>query len=169
MLNVTDNSGPLSNADTMEDVLIVARQNAMRGADIVNATGQVIARRAALGMAAAFDPLHADHAEFARMVPEKVKAFSTSGMVVLQQTREATQQMMRFAADEAAAARAAIEMPDYSSPASLAAAQGRFARACFSRAATSLAKMGMLALTVQAAAMEPIHATVVGNAQRLGR
>jgi hypothetical protein len=167
--DMSDNSSAISNANTMENVLSVATQNAMRSADIVTATGQVIAKRVALGMAAAFDPMHADHAEFARMVPEKVKAFSTSGMVMLQQTREATRQMMQLASDEAATARAAIEMADYSSPAALAAAQGRLARAYFGRAATSLFKMGMLALSVQAAAMAPIHATVVGNAERLGR
>jgi hypothetical protein len=166
---MTDHSGAIPNADTMDSVLSVARQNAMRGADIVTATTQVIAKRVALGMAAAFDPAHADHAEFARIVPEKVKAFTTSGMAMLQQTRQATQQMIQLASDEAATAHTVIEIPDYSSPAALAEAHGRFVQACFSRATSSLMKMGMLVLAAQAAVMEPIHATVVGNAERLGR
>jgi hypothetical protein len=166
---MTASSDTISRADTMENVLSVATQNAMRSADIVTATAQVIARRMALGVAAAFDPVNADHVEFARIVPEKVKAFSNSSMVMLQQTRQATRQLMRFASDEAATASAAIEIPDYSNPAALVAAQGELARACFSWTASSLIKMGMLALTIQAATMRPIHETVVRNAERLGR
>ena len=43
----------------------MARQNASRGNDITTATMTIIAKRLALGLAAALDPMHADHVEFA--------------------------------------------------------------------------------------------------------
>jgi hypothetical protein len=154
----------------MDCVVSAARENAARGNDIVIATSQVIAKRVALGIAAAFDPMNADHVEFARIVPEKVKAFSTSGMDMLRHSSEANRQMLRFASDEVTmTVRATMEIAECASPAAFAEAQGRFALACFSRAASSFIKLGMLALTAQAAAMAPIHATVVANAERLGR
>ena len=167
---MTSNNGDVSSADTMGGVLTAATLNAMHGGDIARATSQVIAKRVALGMVAAFDPLQADHVEFARIIPEKVEAFSTAGMVMLKQSNQVNRQMVRFAYDEVmATARATIEMAGCSSPATLAKAQSRFARAWFSRAASSCIALGMLALTAQAAAMAPIRQTVVANAERLGR
>jgi O-methyltransferase involved in polyketide biosynthesis len=167
---MTDHSDTISHADAMDCVVSAARENAARGNDIVIATSQVIAKRVALGIAAAFDPMNADHVEFARIVPEKVKAFSTSGMDMLRHSSEANRQMLRFASDEVTmTVRATMEIAECASPAAFAEAQGRFALACFSRAASSFIKLGMLALTAQAAAMAPIHATVVANAERLGR
>jgi O-methyltransferase involved in polyketide biosynthesis len=167
---MTSNSGDVSSADTMGGLLTAATQNAMHGGDIARATSQVIAKRVALGMVAAFDPLRADHVEFARIIPEKVEAFSTAAMVMLKQSGQANRQMIHLASDEVmTTARATIEITDCSSPAALAEAQSRFARAWFSRAASSFIAMGMLALTAQAAAMAPIRQTVVSNAERLGR
>jgi hypothetical protein len=104
------------------------------------------------------------------MVPEKVKAFSTSGMAFLQQSGEVNLEMIRFASDEVTTtARATMEIADWSSPAAFAEAQGKFARGCFDRATSGFIRMGMLALTAQAAAMAPIHEAVVANAERLGR
>jgi hypothetical protein len=167
---MTSNSGDVSSADTIGGVLTAATQNVMHGGDIARATSQVIAKRVALGMVAAFDPLQADQVEFARIIPEKVEAFSTAGMVMLMQSNQVNRQMVRFAYGEVmATARATIEMAGCSSPATLAKAQSRFARAWFSRAASSCIALGMLALTAQAAAMAPIRQTVVANAERLVR
>jgi O-methyltransferase involved in polyketide biosynthesis len=161
--------GNISSVDATDGIFAMARQNACRGNDIVKATTKVIAKRVALGLAAALDPVHADHGEFARMVPEKVEAFSAAGMVMLKQSGEASQQMMRLASREVmTTAFATIEMTGCSGPAAWAEAQGRFARAWLSRATSSLDTMGMLVLTAQAAAMAPIRQTVVANSERLG-
>jgi hypothetical protein len=123
----------------------------------------------ALGLAAVLDPMHADHVEFARMVPEKVQAFSAAGMVMVKQSGEASRQMMRLASEEVmTTACATIKMTGCCSPAAWAEAQSRFARAWFGRATSSLNTMGMLMLTAQAAAMAPIRQTVAANAERLG-
>jgi hypothetical protein len=98
-------------------------------------------------MAATFSPLWADRAEFSRMVPEKVEAFSTAGMVMLKRSGQASRQIMRFASDEVATAvRATIDMGGCRSPAALAGAQSRFARAWFARASLSWIAMGIQAL-----------------------
>jgi hypothetical protein len=167
---MNSNIDDTSTADTMSDLLTVATQNAMRGSDIVVATTQVIAKRVGLGLAAAFNPLRADHVEFARMVPEKVETFSAAGMILLKESGQANRQLIRLASDQAmTTARATIEMTGCSSPVALAEAQGRFARAWFDRVTSSFITMGLLALTTQAAAMAPIRQTVVANAERLGR
>jgi len=168
--NMTTNSGEISSADTIGDVLTAAARNAMHGSDIAKATTEVIARRVALGMVAALDPVRADHIEFARMVQEKVEAFSTAGLAMLTQSGQAGQQVIRLASDEVmAAAHAMIEMTSCGSPAALAEAQSRFARAWFNRINSSFIAMGMLAVASEAAAMAPIHQTVVANAERIGR
>jgi O-methyltransferase involved in polyketide biosynthesis len=166
---MTAANGNVSSANTTDGILAMARQNASRRNDIANATTKIIAKRLALGMAAVLDPVNADHVEFARMVPEKVQAFSAAGMVMLNHSREASRQMMRLASDEVmTTACATIEMTGCSSPAAWAAAQSRFAHAWLSRATSSLNAMGMLMQTAQAAAMAPIRQTVAANAERLG-
>jgi hypothetical protein len=162
-------NGNVSPADTADGILAMARQNASRGNDLAKATRRIIAKRVALGLAAVLDPVHADHVEFARMVPEKMEAFSAAGMVMLNQSGEASRQMMRLVSEEVmTTARATIEMTGCCSPAAWAEAQSRFARAWFSRATSSLNMMGMLMLTAQAATMAPIRQTVDDNTQRLG-
>jgi hypothetical protein len=167
--HMTATNGNVSRADTTEGILAMARQNVCRGSDIAKATTKIITKRVALGLAAVLDPVHADHVEFARMVPEKVEAFSAAGMVMLNQSGEASRQMMRLASEEVmTTACATIEMTGFSSPAAWAEAQRRFARAWLSRATSSFNTMGMLVLTAQAAAMAPILQTVAANAERLG-
>jgi O-methyltransferase involved in polyketide biosynthesis len=162
-------NGNVSRADATDDILAMARQNASRSNDLAKATTNVIAKRVALGLAAALDPMHADHAEFARMVPEKVEAFSVASMVMLKQSGEASRQLMRLASEEVITTTCAtIEMTGCSSPAAWAEAQSRLARAWLSRTTSSLNMMGMLVLTAQAAAMAPIRETVVANVERLG-
>jgi hypothetical protein len=157
-------------AGTIGDVFAVATRNASHGGNLAIAASQVLAKRVALGMAAALDPLRADHVEFARIIPEKVEAFSAAGMIMLQQSNQANGQMTRLASDEVVTtARATMAMAGCASPAALAAAQGRFALAWFDRAASNFIAMGMLALSAQDAAMTPIRQMVAANAERLGR
>ena len=159
-----------STEDAVGGFLAAAAQNARYGGDIALATTQVIARRVALGMAATFNPLRADRAEFSRMVPEKVEAFSTAGIVMLTQSGQANREMIRSASNEVmTTARATMEMTGCFSPAALAEAQSRFARAWFTRATSRWIAMGNRVFEAQAAAMAPIRQTVVANAERLGR
>jgi hypothetical protein len=168
--NMTAMNDHDSTVDGMGGFLAAATQNATCSGDIAIATTQVIAKRVKLGMAAAFNPLRADRAEFSRMVPEKVEAFSTAGMIMLKQSGQASRQMMRFASDEVmTTALGTIEMTGCSSPIALAEAQSRFARAWFDRATSIWIAMGSWAFGAQSAAMAPIRQTVVANAERLGR
>jgi len=167
---MTSADGATTSIDTLSDIFAGAMQNMRHSGDIVIAATQIVAKRVGLGLAATFDPLQADHVEFAQIVPEKVKAFSAAGLAVLKQSDQANRQMMRLASDEVIlAGRATMEMTVCSNPASLAEAQGRFAHAWFDRAAANFITMGRLALTVQVAAMAPIQQTVLANAERLGR
>jgi O-methyltransferase involved in polyketide biosynthesis len=155
---------------SLNGVMEVAKRNANSGSDIAIGAGQIIARRVALGVAAAFDPMQADHAEFGRMVPEKMEAFSAAGMIMMQQATQAGEQITRFATDAiATATRASIAMAGSRSPAALAETQGRFAMAWFEQAAANLMAMGMMALGAQQAAMVPFQQTIAANTERLER
>ena len=155
---------------SLNGVMEVATRNASSSSDIAIGAGQIIAKRVALGMAAAFDPMRADHAEFGRMVPEKMEAFSAASMIMMQKASQAGEQITRFASDAiAAATRASVAMAESRSPVALAETQGRFAMAWFEQAAANFMAMGMMALGAQQAAMVPIQETIAANTERLGR
>jgi hypothetical protein len=154
----------------LHGVIEVATRNANSGSDLAISAGQIIAKRVALGMAAAFDPMRADHAEFGRMVPEKMEAFSAAGMIIMQQATQAGERITQFASDAiAAAACASIAMAGSRSPAAFAEAQSRFAMAWFEQATANMMAMGMMALGAQQAAMVPIQQTIAANTERLAR
>ena len=114
------------------------------------------------------DPLQADHAEFGRMVPEKVEAFSTAGRIALNYSSEANLHLTRLASDEVfATARAAIDMASCATPVALAQAQMRFAIAWVDRATANFFALGTLALKSQDAVMAPLRDAVAINGQRL--
>jgi O-methyltransferase involved in polyketide biosynthesis len=168
--NMTFRNDDDSPMDAMRSFLAAARQNASCRGDIAIATTQVISKRMALGIAATLNPLRADGAEFSRIVPEKVEAFSTVGMVMLKQSAQVGRQIMGFASHEVTTtARATIEITACSSPVALAEAQSKFARAWFARATSRWIAMGIRAIEAHAAAMAPIRQTVVANAERLRR
>jgi O-methyltransferase involved in polyketide biosynthesis len=160
----------MATALTIGGFLAAATQNARCGGEIAVASSHVIGKRVALGIAASINPLRADRAEFSRMVPEKVEAFTSAGRVMLKQSGQASRQMLRHASDEVmTTARATIEMTACANPAALMDAQSRFARAWFGRATSRWIAMGLQAFEAQSAAMAPIRQTVVANAERLGR
>jgi len=151
-----------------DGVSAMAIRNISAGEDIARASRHVIGKRVALGVQAALRPHRADHAEFARMVPEKVEAFSAAGKVMMQKSGEANRQIIEDASLEVmTAARAAAAMSRCSNPAALAIAQGRFASAWMSRATSRVIAMGMFAMSAQAEALAPIRQTVVENSERL--
>ncbi len=166
---MTSTNDNISSTKTIDDLFAEAPQSAEVRSGLAVTAGQIIARRVSLGMAAAFDPLGADHVELARIVPEKVEAFSAASMIMIKQSNQARRQITRFASDEVmTTARATISMAGCLSPMALAAEQGRFALAWFDRAISSYIAIGMLALSTPAAAMAPIRETVAANAERLG-
>jgi hypothetical protein len=113
-----------------------------------------VAKRVALGAVGALNPADADHAEFARMVPEKIDAFAAVGAVLRQQTDHVARALTRLASDEMqAAVQATMSLAGCTTPAALAAANA--------------ATMGMLTLQAQEAAMAPLHAQVAVNVDRL--
>jgi len=155
---------------TFNGIMTAATRNAGTSNDIALAAGQVIAKRVALGVAAAFDPLGADHAEFGRMMPEKMEAFSAAGRIMLEQSNEAGWELTRLASDEVmTTARATLAIAACANPVAMAEAQGQFALAWLNRATSNFFAMGILALGVHQAAMAPIQETVAANTERLGR
>ncbi len=166
--NLPANTASYGEAQNLSDVLAKASDNADRSGDLAKAAGGVMAKRLALGVAAAFDPLQADHAEFARMVPEKVQAFTEVGMIMLRQTEQANRQMTRFGQEELArTTRETMAMARCTNPAELVLAQTRFALGLFERASAQFVAMSMLMLSGQDAAMAPLRQTVAVNAERL--
>jgi glutamate synthase domain-containing protein 2 len=146
----------------------MAIQNMSYGDEIARASQHVISKRVALGIQAALRPHRADHVEFARIVPEKVEAFSAAGKVMMQKSDEANRKILEDVSFEVAtAASAALSMGRCSSPADLAVAQGRYAYGWMGRAASRFVSMGMFAMSAQAAALAPIRQTVVENSERL--
>jgi hypothetical protein len=156
-------------ADTMNHVMEAAAHHVGRGSDLAFAASQIIARRVALGVAAAINPWQADHDEFHRMVPEKMEAFSAAGIIMLERSSHAGFEMTRLASDEVlTTAGATMAMAGCADPLALAEAQGQFALAWFDRVASSMVAMGMLALHAHDAVMEPIRDAVAANSVRLG-
>ena len=165
---MTLNSASGSTTGTINDMLALAKQTADSSNDLAIAAGQIIAKRVALGVVAAVNPLAADHAEFARMVPEKVEAFSAAGRAMFEQSEEARNRITRLASDEVmTTARATIEMATCCNPLAAMQAQSRFACSWFERTASNFMALGMMALNAQSAAMEPLKLAVTANTERL--
>jgi len=165
----TDQMTSSNDATTFGHIIEAAARNFGRSNDLALAAGQIVAKRVALGVAAAVDPWRADHDEFHRMMPEKLEAFSAAGMIMLERSSQAGFTMTRLASDEVmTTASATMAMAGCADPLALAEAQGQFALAWFDRAASLMFAMGMLTLHAQDAAMEPIRDAVAANTARLG-
>jgi O-methyltransferase involved in polyketide biosynthesis len=155
---------------SLSSVFDAATRSAKSQSDLTNAAGQIIAKRVALGVAAVFDPTQADHAEFGRIVPEKMEAFSAAGMIVMQQASLAGEQIKRFASDAImTATRATLAVVGSTSPAAMVKTQGRIAVTWFEQATANFMAISMLALNAQEAAIVPIQQTIAANTERLGR
>jgi hypothetical protein len=145
-----------------------AASTTLKGGELAIASGRVIAERAALGVAALVDPGTADHAEFARMGPEKMKAFASAGSVLQRRSGAFVEEMARFAGVEAALAlRAAGELALCRSPVDVLALNNRLALAWFGRAVSHAVALGALTVAAGGAALVPVHRAATGNARRL--
>ena len=150
--------------------LASAAATTLKGNELALASGHVIAKRAALGVAALVDPANADHVEFSRMMPEKMAAFSAASAILQRRSQVIAEQVTRFAIDEATITlHAAAQFAVCRTPADLLAAQGRFAVEWFGRVLSQSMALGSLALSAGGAMLVPVHRAATGNARRLGR
>jgi len=157
-------------ARKLDKTMIVAGKNALKTGDLLEASGHVVAQCMTLGAAAMIDPLNANHAELATIIPEKIVAFSEAGMTWLQWSGEVAEQMASFAATEmATVAHAAVAMANCRTPAGMIATQSEFATAWFARALSHSIALGSLTMRSQGAVVAPIHRTAMANARRLGQ
>jgi hypothetical protein len=141
-----------------------------KGNELAVASGEVIARRMALGAAAFADPMSADHVEFSRMIPEKMAALSAVAAVLQQRSTAVIAEMTRFAGSEATISlRAAGELALCRTPAEIAAAQSRFVVDWFARAVSQSLALGGLAMSAGGAMLAPVHRAAIDNAKRLRR
>jgi hypothetical protein len=156
-------------ADTLGSVIAAAQRSADQTKALTVAASQVVARRMALGVAGGLNPSQSDKAEFARMVPEKVEAFSAANRIMLSQSGLLAQEMTRLASEEVhMSARATLAMAACPTPIALANAGSAFVTAWFSRAAANFIALGMMTLGAQDAAMAPVRQQVAANVARLG-
>ena len=152
----------------MTDFLSSADRNSSQTTELTLAAAEVVFRRMTLGGFALVNPAAADHAEFARIVPEKTRAFSDAGSILISRSAQIGQEMGQFIADEVTlAARAATAVLTAPNPVSMIAVQADAGISWAARLATLSRAIGLLALDAQAAAMAPIHRAATANVDRL--
>jgi hypothetical protein len=145
-----------------------ATRAAVKGAGLAQATGHVVAKRTALGLSALANPAQADHAEFVRIVPEKIVAFRASAITLMRCSGEMAEQATRFATSEMAnATAAAADLARCRTPAAAIAVQSRFATAWLFRALSQSIAVGALAMRSYGEVMTPVHRMAVRNSARL--
>jgi hypothetical protein len=149
-------------------VTAAARRSAGRTNDLRLAAGHVVAMRMALGVAGALDPARSDHAEFARMVPEKVQAYSATNRIMLKHSGLIAREVTRLASAETqTTARATTAMVSCANPADLATAQSTYLAALLDRTTKNLVAIAMMAFSAQDAAMGPVRPQVAANVEDL--
>lgn len=145
-----------------------AARAARAGQELLQASGDVIARRLEIVSEALRDPSKADLRELTLMGSEKVEALTESATVGLNGAMSLAAQGGAIAARETAAARGALDaVVNARTPAEAAMAQGAWASAAMTRAMTDSWAMGAAMLKLQVDALAPIHAAAVANARRL--
>lgn len=147
-----------------------AARTARAGQELLEASGDVIARRLEIVTDALRDPVRADLREMSLMGSEKVEALTASAAAGLNGAISLAAVGATAAARETAAARKALDaVMSARTPAEAALAQSSWATAALSRAMTDGWAFGASMLKLQADALAPIHAAAVANAKRLKR
>lgn len=148
----------------------VAGTNSRKTGELLEAARHVVARRMTIGAMAVSSPLNADTVELAKIIPEKARVFSESGMTLFHWSGQLAAQMAIFAAREmTTVVQATVGMASCRTPSDVISRQRSFATAWFSRAVSQSIALGSLAIRAQAAAMAPMHRSATENAKRLGR
>jgi hypothetical protein len=144
-----------------------ATRVALRGVALAQATGDVVAKRTALGLTAMANPAEAA-AESRRIVPEKMAAFGASATTLMRCSGEIAEKAMRFAASEIVnATAAASDLARCRNLAAAIAVQGRFGTAWLFRAFSHSIAVGAIATRSYGDVMSPVHRVVVRNSKRL--
>lgn len=147
-----------------------AARAARAGQELLEASGDVIARRLTIMAEAVANPAKADMAELTLMGSEKLDAMAKSARIGLTGAAVLSQTAQTVAARETAAAGRAFDAVLRSrTPAEMMAAQGAWAANAFSRSLEQGWAMGAAMLKLQTDALQPIHAAATANAERLRR
>ncbi|WP_439470566.1 phasin family protein [Brevundimonas sp.] len=145
-----------------------AARAARAGQELLEASGDVIARRLAIMAEAVADPARADMAELALMGSEKLDAMTQSARIGLNGAAVLAQTAQSVAARETATAGRAFEAVMRSeTPAQMLAAQSAWAAEAWTRTLEQGWAMGAAMLKLQTDALQPIHAAATANAERL--
>lgn len=146
----------------------IAGKTSTQTGELTVAAAEVVFRRMTLGLFAMINPGAADHDEFARMVPEKTRAFSDSGSVLFTKSMQIGQRLSQYLADETShAADTVTAILTSRTPVDIMAVQADGAIAWFGRMAAQAEAMCLRSLEAQGAAMAPIHRTATDNVTRL--
>ncbi|WP_374513114.1 hypothetical protein [Brevundimonas sp.] len=146
-----------------------AARTARASRELIEASGDVVARRLEIMAEAVRDPLKADYAELVLMGSEKVEALSASAAAGASGVMAAADAAGRIAARESAAARSALAAMTAATPAEALNAQGQWALGAWNRAVRDGWVFGAAMLKLQADIVHPVHAAATANARRLRR
>ncbi len=147
-----------------------AHRAARAGQELLQASGDVIARRLEIVAEAVRDPLKADLREMSLMGSEKVVALTASASAGLNGAMSLAATSAAVAARETAAAQGALNaVLTARTPAEAALAQGNWVTAAMGRAVSDGWAFGTTMMKLQAETLAPIHAAAVANAKRLKR
>ena len=147
-----------------------AARAARAGQELLQASGDVIARRLEIVAEAMRDPTKADLKELALMGSEKVEALAASAAVGLNGAARVAGRASSVAAREGAAARQALdEVLSARSPMEAMTAQGLWAANAWSRSMRDGWAMSAALMKLQADTLKPIHKAATANARRLKR
>ena len=145
-----------------------AARTARAGQELLQASGDVIARRLEIVADALRDPLKADLREMSLMGSEKVEALTASASAGLNGAMSMAATTAAAAARETAAAQGALNaVLTARNPAEVALAQGSWMTAAMGRAVSDGWAFSASMLKLQAETLAPIHAAAVANAKRL--
>lgn len=163
-------SQALRNARKLNSTLRLAGDNAGKTGELALAAGRVIGHRMTLGTRAMMNPAAADHAEFSRMIPEKIGAFSEAGSIWLRWSGQIAEQVAGYVRREVAAVETASHsLATCRSPAGLVALQQQMVTDWLTRLLSQSLALGALAMQSQGATLAPVLRTAAANARRLDR
>ncbi|RZJ27222.1 MAG: hypothetical protein EON85_11695 [Brevundimonas sp.] len=147
-----------------------AARAARAGQELLEASGDVIARRLGIVADAMRDPSRADMTELALMGSEKLEAMNASARIGMSGAMALAQTAQAAATRETAAASQAFDaVMKSTSPVEAMTAQGAWAADAWTRSLEQGWAMSAALLKLQTDALQPIHAAATANARRLKR
>lgn len=145
-----------------------AAETVVRGGEMLQAAGDVIAARLEILAAGMADPARADLTEMALMGTEKSEALTESAATLTRNLGEAGERLSRATFDEMGrAGKAATAMASAPTAQAFAHAQFDYAMGFWGRMTGQMLTLNTELLKAQAEALKPIHDAAVANAKRL--